>query len=156
MKIIVGNNGPVSSDDRPVMLKVSKDEIERIRSTPDGHDIVVFFPRHWQEDVGKRWSHSKLGLINGKTPVVSMESEEAPQEPPKAEEPEVEPPTVAEPPVAEVAPEPHPEPQPPAVEETADEGKVSNNEILSIFGLDSSPSDDKQVVEVDAEIVEKQ
>jgi len=66
MKVIVGNGGPVSSDDRPIMIKLTPDEINHIRNMPDGDDIFVAHPPHWPEPHAKRWAEANQSHMIGK------------------------------------------------------------------------------------------
>jgi len=77
MKVIIGDNPPVDSEDQGVIFKLSSDEMEKIRSLPKGHDIVVFHPQHWQPQAVKKWSLERASMMKqSAVGVLSMKSEE--------------------------------------------------------------------------------
>jgi hypothetical protein len=80
MKVVIGQNPPVDSDRVGVIMKFSKEELEKIRSLPANHDIVVFHPSHWKPEVAQKWAldkSQKMKIVG----VTSMESEEKSAEP---------------------------------------------------------------------------
>ena len=75
MRVVIGNNPAVDSDDVPVMLKLSPEDVKRIASKPENHSIVVFHPHHWPENQTRRWANSKVPVINGEVSIFTMDDD---------------------------------------------------------------------------------
>lgn len=152
MKIIVGSgSGVVSSDDRPVMIKFTKSELDYIKKMPDSDDVFVSFPSHWQDNHSMKWAQENRYHINGKKvpPQLYLEgadkvAEEVPAVPPQ--------PLPAEPKTAEVKSDQEiidilsvPDTAPrPAVESTVE--KKEEVEIPATISAEEGKDDKKKVV----------
>ncbi len=128
MKVIIGNNGLANSLDGPVMLQLSKDEIEKIRALPEGHDIVVFHPNDWPQVSAQRWSDAKLGLLRSKDSFMSMNS------------------------TRDTVPTETPAELTKPLTDVKEDNVVSDDELLNILNIEEL-DDGKAVVEVGAKII---
>jgi hypothetical protein len=154
MRIIIGNDSPVDSEDKAVMLRLTRAEIERIKDTPDDHDLFIFHPSHWPESTGRRWAESKAGLINGKSHMVSMVSDD--------DEAVLAPDDTAQQDTSVAKVESAPEQKADATEESSTKenikkpSAVSDDAILGMFGISTAvvPTE-KSTVDVPAVVIDE-
>jgi len=57
-------NGKVyNSDDVPIMIMFSQEEIRNFKSQPDNVDIHCSYPSKWGNEKGQKWMQSHTGMI---------------------------------------------------------------------------------------------
>jgi len=63
MIIVTGSGKRASSNDSPVMLRLTKKEKEHIAQMPDDEDLFVAHPQHWPEYLSRRWVEANKSLV---------------------------------------------------------------------------------------------
>ena len=76
MKVTIGNNGPVSSDDRPIMIRFTPDEIAHIKSMSDSDDLFIAHPNHWPKEHYDRWAKANSAAMSAGSKVVIRPSDD--------------------------------------------------------------------------------
>jgi len=142
MRVKIGRKSVRSSDDQPVAVLFTKEELQKFKSLPPGDDIFMSFPSSWTQQQAREW------LEQARDEIVPRRA--APPPAPMPTPPKPEPPAVIpfEPPVeAKVVDndellgflkqgteaKPKPPPPPPEPEPEPERQTVSDEDVMALL-----------------------